>query len=79
MDIAKKLKNKGATIVAYKRSKMGNGPLEEKIEIVYDGITWIIIAVRNEDGTGTFKVLYANTNKQIAEVYSVEDLIDLFN
>ena len=79
MDIARKLQEKGATVVAHKSKKMDNGPLEETIEIIYDGITWIIKASRNDNGTGTFRVLYAYSEKQIAEVYSVEDLVDLFN
>lgn len=79
MDIMKKLEARGATIVAYKSTQMGNSPLTEQIEIIYDNVKWLIIAVRNNDGSGTFRVLYANSGKQIAEVYSVEDLVDLFN
>lgn len=79
MDIMRRLQEKGATLVAYKNTRMGNGPLDERIKIIHNNISWVIVALRNNDGSGTFRVLYANSGKQIAEVYSVEDLVDLFD
>ena len=79
MDIIRRLQEKGATLVAYKSSKNGNGPLIELIEINHDGIEWLISTTRYEDGHGIFTVAYVSSCKQIAEVYSVEDLVDLFN
>lgn len=79
MDIIRKLQEKGAELLSYKSSRKGNEPLDEIIKIKHDNTTWLIKSTRCEDGRGVFGVYYAANKKFVAEVYSIEDLVDLFN
>ena len=78
MDICRMLENLGATIYSYTYRKMGLGTLNETIIFKHDGKKWRLEAVRETSGTTSFIVFDNSTDKQVAVVETINELIDLF-